>query len=92
MACGVPCVVTNVGDSAYLVGDTGISVPPRNPEALANAIKQLVTAGPERRQQLGAAARGRIEGNFSLSAVACRYEELYREHLSHNPAEARLPS
>lgn len=85
MACGVPCVVTGVGDSAYLVGDTGLSVPPRNPEALARAIGQLVAAGPAHRQQLGEAARKRIETDFSLPAVARRYEELYREHLARSP-------
>lgn len=88
MACGVPCAVTDVGDSAYLVGDTGLAVPPRDPEALAQAIEQLISAGPAERQRLGAAARRRIEQNFSLSAVACRYEELYQEHLSPDLTEA----
>lgn len=37
MSCEVPCVVTNVGDSAYIVGDTGIVVPPKNPLAMARA-------------------------------------------------------
>lgn len=81
MACGVPCVVTDVGDSAYLVSDTGLAVPPRQPEAFANALSQLVSAGSFRRQQLGQAARKRIEAEFSLASVASRYEEIYRTNL-----------
>jgi glycosyltransferase involved in cell wall biosynthesis len=89
MACAVPCVVTEVGDSPYLVGETGLRVPPSQPEALARAISQLISAGPEYRQQLGAAARRRVEDNFSLPAVVCRFEKVFEEHLpshSHNGA------
>ncbi len=81
MACGVPCVVTDVGDSAYLVSDTGLAVPPRQPEAFAKALSQLVAGGPSCRQQLGQAARQRIETEFSLASVAGRYEEIYRNTL-----------
>lgn len=42
MACGIPCVVTDVGDSAWIVGDTGIVVPPKNPEELETAMKRLI--------------------------------------------------
>lgn len=42
MACGVPCVVTNVGDSAWIVGDKGITVPPKDPEKLKIAIEELI--------------------------------------------------
>jgi glycosyltransferase involved in cell wall biosynthesis len=78
MASGVPCVVTDVGDCAWIVGDTGVVVPPRDTTALAAAIERLVALGPEVRHRLGTAARARIRENFSLTSVARQYEELYR--------------
>ncbi len=77
MACAVPCVVTDVGDSARLVHDTGVAVPPRDAPALANALANLIEAGPDVRQRLGQAARQRIVEEFSLSAVSARYSALY---------------
>ena len=82
MACGVPCAVTDVGDSAYLVGDTGLVVPPREPQALANVIVRLIDTGSVGRRQLGAKARKRIETEYSLRAIVQRYENLYRTHSS----------
>lgn len=79
MACGVPCVVTNAGDSALIVGDTGRVVPPKDRQALAMAWRELIEIGPEGRTQLGLSARRRIEENFSLPTVVARYEGLYAE-------------
>jgi glycosyltransferase involved in cell wall biosynthesis len=42
MACGVPCVVTDVGDSAWIVRDKGVVVPLKNPEALKTGINELI--------------------------------------------------
>jgi len=78
MASGVPCVVTDVGDCAWIVGGTGAVVPPRDSEALAAALARLVALSPEERRRLGAAARARIRDKFSLADVARQYEELYR--------------
>ncbi|MDY6879381.1 MAG: glycosyltransferase [Thermodesulfobacteriota bacterium] len=78
MACGVPCVVTDVGDSAMIVGGTGRVVPPRNPEALAAAWKALIDLGEEGRSALGEAARRRIQEHFELSRIVGQYERLYR--------------
>lgn len=79
MACGLPCVVTAVGDSAHVVADTGLVVPPAQPDALAAAMLRLADLGPSGRASWGARARARIESNFSLGAVAARHAELYRE-------------
>lgn len=79
MACRVPCVVTDVGDSALIVGETGRVVSPRNPEALADAWYELLTMGWDERARLGLAARRRVEEHFSLSNAVAKYEVLYTE-------------
>jgi glycosyltransferase involved in cell wall biosynthesis len=90
MACGVACVVTELGDCAHLVGDTGWTVPPRDPEALARAWEESVALGPEGRRRRGAAARERIATNFDLPRIAGQYAALYRRLLEDPgmPAEA----
>jgi glycosyltransferase involved in cell wall biosynthesis len=81
MSCGVPCVVTDVGDSAWLVGDTGTAVPAQDSDALARAWMELCAGNPARRRDLGAAARARIAAHFSIAAVAARYEQMYERIL-----------
>lgn len=78
MACGVPCVVTEVGDSGWIVAHTGRVLPPRSPQALAQACRELIGLGPEGRRRLGLEARRRIQEHFSLSKIVPRYEALYR--------------
>lgn len=77
MACGVPCVVTDTGDAARIVGEGGLVVPVRDPASLAQAMVSLARAGPDRRRSLGTAARQRIVGHFSLEAVTDRYRSYY---------------
>lgn len=77
MACGVPCVVTDVGDSALIVGDTGIVVPPRNPVAMAKACGRMIEAGMHEREKLGEKARERVVTNYALDKIVCQYENLY---------------
>jgi glycosyltransferase involved in cell wall biosynthesis len=81
MACGVPCVATDVGDEAWIVGDTGRVTPPGDPEALAMACRVLVDAGTDARRLLGAAARTRVIEEFSLGRVVSEYEGLYADLL-----------
>jgi len=84
MACGVPCVVTDVGDAAAIVGETGISVFPRNPQALADAWTELILLGAEKRTALGKLARARTIEHFSLASVVAQYEAVYRDAIAHN--------
>jgi glycosyltransferase involved in cell wall biosynthesis len=81
MATGVPCVVTDCGNAARLVGDAGRVVPVRNPVALAEAIIHLLRMGPDERRAMGARGRKRIVSEYSLAAVVRRYEETYDEVL-----------
>lgn len=77
MSCQVTCVVTDVGDSAFLVGDTGIVVPTKDPESLANSWSTLITRTPEQRFLMEKAARQRILDSFSLESIVKQYEGMY---------------
>jgi len=81
MACGVPCVATDAGDSALVVGDTGRIVPPRDSGALARAIIELLEMSEGDRRHLGRAARQRIQERFSIEMIAARYDALYHTML-----------
>lgn len=84
MSCCVPCVVTDVGDSSLIVGNTGRVVPPRDPTALSDAWKEFILLSPEDKQVLGEAARARIIENFSLESVLKNYEALYEKMRNKN--------
>ncbi|MCS6854251.1 MAG: glycosyltransferase [Elioraea sp.] len=78
MACGVPCVTTDVGDAAQVVGEAGLVVPPGDAAALAGAITALA-ADPHRRQAMGRAGRELAARRFSIQAVADAYRRLWRD-------------
>jgi glycosyltransferase involved in cell wall biosynthesis len=65
MACGTPCIATDVGDSAWIVDDLGTIVPPQNPAALAEAICNTV-ASLKNNQIDPIQIRQRIIDNFSV--------------------------
>ena len=85
MACDVPCVATDVGDSAEILGDCGLIVPVRDHEALAHAWHALL----EKRSQLGAEnVRSRVAARYSLQRMCAQYEAIYRS-LAQKRAKAR---
>lgn len=75
MACGVVCVATDIGESRYIVGDTGAIVPPQNPQALANACEELLRRERSVLHNLGKQARERVFENFDIHAI-------FRKHVA----------
>ncbi|GHS85434.1 glycosyl transferase [Campylobacterota bacterium] len=78
MSCGVVCAVTNVGDSALIVGDLGFVVPPRDPQALANALRQSLERAAND-PDLNAKLRSSIETRFSLETMITRTESVLEQ-------------
>ena len=76
MACERPCVVTDVGDSARIVGDTGFVVPAKDAEALAQGWLRALDLTPASRQRLGVLARQRIEAEYSVTRMVERTREV----------------
>lgn len=82
MACGVPCVATDIGDSRWVVGEEGWIVPPRDPQAMQAAIARFLDLSDTARDTLRGRARRRVEENFSIQAVAADYARLYERVLA----------
>jgi glycosyltransferase involved in cell wall biosynthesis len=82
MAAGVPCVATDTGDTASIIGNLTALVPVGNADALAAGWAGLIERGAEGRRALGSCCRERILTNFSLSGMAAAYIKLYRELLA----------
>ena len=77
MAAGVPCVVTDVGDTAVLVGDTGVVVPKEDTPALAAGLDQVLRMTPEERRRLGLRASARVHECFTVRHARERFELVY---------------
>ncbi len=79
MACGVPCVVTDVGDSAKIVGDTGIVVPYDNPEMLARGLLTMIDRLPGIEPE---DIRAGILENFTVEKMVDQTETALRDLLN----------
>lgn len=77
MACGLPCVITDVGDSALIVGETGLVVQPGKPEELARVMGEALAWPAEERARRGAAARARIQQKFDIKQISAELESFY---------------
>ncbi len=79
MACGVPCAVTDVGDSAYIVGDTGRVVASGDMAGLAQALADILQLPAAERLALGEAARSRVATHFEIGHITRQYEAFYAD-------------
>jgi glycosyltransferase involved in cell wall biosynthesis len=82
MACDVPCVATDVGDSAEIIGDRRCIVPLRDPRAMAGAWRALLEKGPRLPDE---GPRARVAARFSLQQMCAHYESLYRSLAQTSP-------
>lgn len=77
MAAGVPCVATDVGDCAFIIGDTGHVVPAGDMAGFASGVEAMLKLSHAERTALGKKARARVASYFEIGRVVRRYEESY---------------
>lgn len=79
MASGLPCISTDVGDAKYIVQELGTIVPPRNAQALADAIVSYVVKTEVEKIALKHVTRQRVEQNFSIETVSQQYMQVWSQ-------------
>lgn len=84
MAMGRPCVTTDVGDAAVVLGGCGVIVQPEDSPALAQGLTRMLSLTPQQRKELGSKARARIADEFSMARSAERFAAVYEDVLK-NP-------
>jgi glycosyltransferase involved in cell wall biosynthesis len=82
MSVARPCVATDVGDTARLLGKTGVLVPAENASALAGGLLQVLEMSSEQRTQMGTSARARLSAEFSMQRYISRLEKVYIDVLA----------
>lgn len=91
MACGVACVVTDVGDAAQIVGNTGAVVPADNASALASALAEQLSQPEATRRAAGVRCRQRVVALYGLECMLAATEHLLEELALSRRRRARLP-
>lgn len=81
MAMGTPCVTTDVGDAAVLLGDAGVVVPPKDSVALAEGVAKVLDLTLDKRLELGKKGMERVARHFSIDCMASRFAALYEESI-----------
>lgn len=79
MACGIPCVTTDVGDSGEIVGDTGWVRQPGDVDGLARDILAAFSEAPHQRIARVISARQRIVDNFSVERMVNAYDDVWSQ-------------
>jgi glycosyltransferase involved in cell wall biosynthesis len=89
MAAGVPCVVTDVGDCAELVGATGAVVAPRDVDAMADALDRILSLDLSHYKAAGEAARKRVSDHFSFERYIDSHNTFYSDAIDHRLARGK---
>jgi len=79
MAMAKPCVATQVGDTVVLTGDTVVLVAPKNEQALARGLLNIIDLPEQQRKQMGLKAKERIMSEFPIEKTQAHYDALYQE-------------
>jgi len=77
MACGVPCVVTDIGDSAIIVGETGIIVPPEDPQALADGWRSMLKHLDDKSYSIKEKTRARMVSHYNCEIFIQRTSRMF---------------
>jgi glycosyltransferase involved in cell wall biosynthesis len=86
-ACGLPVVGSNSGEIPYVIGDAGVIVPERIPQAWAQELAALIDS-PHRRRELGARGLSRAHDRFAWSIVARQHLDFFEQLLEARPPAA----
>lgn len=85
MATGVPCVATDVGDSAVIIGEDGVVTPPQDKNAIVAGIEKILKVSVEKQNAIRKKTRLRIVSNYTLGKAVQNYTTLYKGLLrTHN--------
>jgi glycosyltransferase involved in cell wall biosynthesis len=82
MACGVPCVSSDVGDASSIIKTAGLVVPPSDSLALSSALAKVLTLESEAYKHLSQRARSRVCDTYSVETIVREYEDLFRLYSS----------
>lgn len=83
MACGTPCIATDIGDSRSIIGDTGWITSIKDPSVIANAITRAAEEKLSNKDSWlvrEKACRERIVQNFSIQKMVKKYKEIWEIH------------
>ena len=81
MACGIPCIATDVGDSAIILGEVGEIIPAKNIKVLVEAWNKVLSLDDNELRQLSGATRKRVVDEFSIHKLLNSTESLLNELL-----------
>ena len=92
MACGIPCLTTDIGDLPRIIGNTGktLQVHEATPSALAFAWLEWINAGDVWRKEIGLQASVRIRQYYNIQSITEQYQNTYLELVNHGQTDRLL--